>query len=118
MKRIAIAAALVVCATSALAQDAKAPAPAVDISKPKCEPKPVFPGAGATLRGSEGRRRAFDRDLAAYKTCMTKYMDEQKAQTLAHQNAYTAAVTEFNGTMKEINAAIEAAREPEAASQK
>lgn len=116
MKRIALAAALVVCATSAFAQDAKTAAPVVDIPKPKCEPKPVFPES-TTLRGGEGRRRAFDKDLANYKTCMSAYMEEHKARTFAHQNAYKGAVEDYNATMKEVNAAIERSREPNAATQ-
>jgi hypothetical protein len=116
MKRITLAAALVVCATSALAQDAKPQAPAVDVPKPKCEPKPVFPG-GASQLGAEGRRRAFDRDLRNYKECMSKYLEERKAFSNANQAAYTAAVNDYNGTMKEVNAAIEASREPASAAQ-
>jgi hypothetical protein len=116
MKRITLAAALVVCATSALAQDAKPQAPVVDVPKPVCEPKPVFP-SGASQLGAEGRRRAFDRDLKNYKDCMSKYMEERKAFSAANQAAYTAAVAEYNGTMKDVNAAIEASRSPGSAAQ-
>jgi hypothetical protein len=119
MKRITLAASLVVLATSAYAQDTKpAPAPVIDIPKPKCEPKPVFPGTGGTERVAEGRRRVFDRDMATYKTCMNAYMEEQKARTLAHQAAYKSSVDEYNATMKEINAQIEAGRQQNEAGSK
>ena len=65
---------------------------------------------GPSARRASGHR-AFDRDMRNYKECMQKYMEERKAVTLANQAAYTAAVNEFNGTMKEVNAAIEASRE-------
>ena len=106
MKRISLAAALAVCATSAFAQ-----APVADVPQAKCDPKPVFPGGMTNLAG-EARRRAFERDMTSYKTCMMKYIDERKAATLSNQAAYTAAVAEYNDTMKAINAAIEAAKEP------
>jgi hypothetical protein len=106
MKRISIAAALFVCATSAIAQ-----APVSDVPTPRCEPKPVFPSGTTNLAG-EARRRAFERDIETYKACMMKYIDERKAATLSNQAAYTAAVAEYNETMKNINTAIEASREP------
>ena len=132
MKRIALAAALFACASTPLAQmrpppapprEIEAPrqqtdgprpgvaatAPRVDIPKHTCEPKPVFP-AGASQLAQENRRRAFERDLENYKTCMSAYFDTHKAMHEANAALHKSAIEEYNATVKAINEAQEAAR--------
>ncbi len=102
MKRIAVAIALLVCASAPFAQN-------VEVPKPKCEPKPEFPGRLAMQ--VESRRRLFERELKTYKDCMTAYLEERKAAANANTTAANAAIEEFNATMKKINAEQEAARD-------
>ncbi len=133
MKRIALAAVLLACATPPFAQYKAPPAapalpieapqqrtnapgatmasaaPLVDVPKYKCEPKPVFPG-GAAMRAVDNKRRQFERDLESYKKCMMAYIEERKAMHEANTTLHKAAIEEYNTTMKEVNAALEAAR--------
>ena len=102
MKRITLAAILLAFATAPLAQVG-------DVPKPKCEPKPDYPGRLAMQVDS--RRRVFERDVKAYKECMTAYLEDRKAASTANLTAGNAAVEEFNATMKKINADMEAARD-------
>jgi hypothetical protein len=102
MKRIALAIAVLACASAPFAQT-------VDVPKPKCEPKPEFPGRLAMQVDS--RRRLFERELKTYKECMTAYLEDRKTASNANLAAGNAAVEEFNATMKKINADQEAARE-------
>ena len=81
----------------------------VDVPKPKCEPKPEYPGRLALQ--TDSRRRLFEREVKAYKDCMTAYLEERKAASNANLAAGNAAVEEYNTTMKKINAEQEAARE-------
>jgi hypothetical protein len=108
MKRIALAATLLVIAGSALAQSAAPAAPAVDVPKPKCESKPEYPGKLAMQ--SDLRRNSFKREIDAYKACMLGYVEEQKARQQAHLAAANAAIQEYNDTMKKIAAEQEAAK--------
>jgi hypothetical protein len=109
MKRIAFAATLVTAAGLAFAQ-AEAPkaAPAPEIAKAKCEPKPEYPGKLAMQ--SDLRRNSFTREINAYKTCMMAYVEEHKAQQQAHFQAANGAIQEYNETMKKIAAEQEAAK--------
>src|SRR4051812_17474048 len=93
MKRTALAAALfaAVTAPAAFAQ-------ASDIPKMKCEPVPEFPGRLA----SDTRRKVFDRDMKAYKDCVSKYIEDRKASIKANDAAANAAVDEHNAVMKKI----------------
>ena len=102
MKRITLAAILLAFATAPLAQ-------VVDVPKPKCEPKPEYPGRLALQ--TESRRRLFERDVKNYKDCMTAYLEDRKAASSANLAAGNAAVEEYNTTMKKINAEQEAARD-------
>ena len=102
MKRIALALALLACASTPFAQT-------VDVPKPKCEPKPEYPGR--LPMQSDSRRRLFEREVKAYKDCMTAYLEDRKAASSANAAAANAAIEEFNTTMKKINADQEAARE-------
>jgi hypothetical protein len=102
MKRIALAIALLACASSPFAQT-------VDVPKPKCEPKPEYPGRLALQ--IESRRRLFEREVKAYKDCMTAYVEDRKAASTANLAAGNDAVEEYNTTMKKINAEVAAARD-------
>jgi hypothetical protein len=93
MKRILIAAAAF-CTTAAFAQQ-----PA-DVPKPKCEPKPSYPGQ--RMREDATAMRNFKRDYDAYKKCMTEYLEERKASMKANETAANNAVEEFNSTTKAI----------------
>jgi hypothetical protein len=98
MKRILIAAALL-CTTAAFAQQAEIP-------KPKCEPKPSYPGT--LMREDAAAMRAFKRDHDKYKECMTAYLEDRKAAMKANEVAANAAIEEFNATMKALNEAQKA----------
>jgi hypothetical protein len=106
MKQLALSAILLAAAGFAFAQ---APAaPAVNVDKPKCEPKPEYPGRLAMQ--SDLRRNSFTREIATYKACMMAYVETQKAQQAAHFQAANGAITEYNDTMKKISAEQEAAK--------
>jgi len=81
---------------------------AVNIPKSDCGETPQYPG-GAAMRAMDDKRKKFERQLEHFRTCMMAYIEQEKALTLGHQDAYKAAVEQFNTTMKEINAAQEAA---------
>lgn len=109
MKKLALAAALAASCGLAFAQSpAPAGHPAADVPKPKCEPKPEYPGRLAMQ--SDLRRNAFNRELKAYKECMMAYVDERKALYTGNLNAANAAIGEYNDTMKKIAAEQEAAK--------
>jgi hypothetical protein len=103
MKRITLAAALVAFALPAFAQSTP------EVPKPKCEPKPEYPGRLAM--STESRRRLFERELKTFKECMQAYIDQRKAAAGAEAAAGNAAIEEYNNVMKKINADQEAARE-------
>ena len=94
MKRIAIAAAFLVGASTAYAQSPG------DVPKPKCENKPEYPGRLAMT--SDSRRKGFDRDVKNYKECMMAYIEDRKTAIKANDAAANAAVEEYNGLMKKI----------------
>ena len=102
MKRLSYAAALVFGAATTLTL-AQTP---TDVPKPKCEPKPVLPGARMMEEASV--RKRFQSDVDAYKKCMTTYLDDRKAAIKAHENAANAAIEEYNGTMKALTDAQKA----------
>ena len=92
-------------------QATQAPTPAkvsVNIPKSDCGETPSYPG-GAAMRAMDDKRKRFERQLDQFKTCMLAYIEQEKALTLGHQDAYKGAVEQFNTVMKEINAAQEAA---------
>jgi hypothetical protein len=99
MKQAALATILLVAAGLAFAQAPAAPA-AVAVEKPKCEPKPEYPGRLAMQ--SDLRRNSFKREIDAYKACMMAYVETQKVQQQAHLQAANGAITEYNDTMKKI----------------
>lgn len=94
MKRIALAAAFLLGAATAFAQS-----PA-EVQKPKCEPKPDYPGRLAMTVDS--KRKLFDREMKAYKECVMAYVEERKAAIKANDAAANAAVDEYNGVVKKI----------------
>lgn len=95
MKRFAVAAA-------AFAFVAGVPfAASAEVPKPKCEPKPEYPGRLAMQ--SDNRRRAFERDLKAYQECINAYLAERKAAMKAEEDAANQTITEYNALMKKIN---------------
>ncbi len=94
MKQVALAATLLAAAGLAFAQ-----APAA-VEKPKCEPKPEYPGTLAMQ--SDLRRNSFKREIDAYKACMMAYVEHQKVQQQAHLQAANGAITDYNDTMKKI----------------
>ena len=109
MKRIALAATLLVSTGLALAQGA-APVPPVDVPKPKCEPKPEYPGKLAMQ--SDLRRNSFKREIDAYKACMMAFVEEYKVKQATAFAAANAAIAEYNDTMKKISADQEASKGP------
>ena len=93
MKRIALAAAILLGSATLLAAEVQVPGP-------KCESKPEYPGA--LEMQSDLRRHAFARELKAYRECMMPYIDEQKAIAAAHIKAANDAIEEYNTVMKKI----------------
>lgn len=109
---LALASASVACAALAQAP-APAPAapaaPATEAIKPKCDPKPEYPGRLAMT--VEPKRRGFERDMKAYETCMKAFLEERKNAIKANEAAANAAIEEYNATMTKIRAEQEAARQ-------
>ena len=101
MKRFVIAA--------ALALSVNVPVVYAEVPKPKCDPKPEYPGRLAMQ--SDTRRKQFQREMDTYKECMVAFIDARKAATQANTEAANAAVDEYNQTMKKINDDITAAKE-------
>ena len=81
----------------------------VNIPKSDCGDTPQYPG-GAAMRAMDDKRKRFESQLTHFKECMLAYIEQEKQLTLGHQDAYKAAVDEYNTAMKAINAAQEAAR--------
>ncbi|HUL97784.1 MAG TPA: hypothetical protein VLT89_17370 [Usitatibacter sp.] len=102
MKRIILAAAVAACANFT-------PAQAADIPKAQCDPKPEYPGHLAMQ--SETRRASFKRDIDRYRTCVNKYVDDHKAAMKSEEEAINSAITDYNDTMKKIDADQKAAAE-------
>ena len=111
MKRAVLAFASAFFASAAFAQaPAPAPAaPATEVIKPKCEPKPEYPGRLAMT--VESKRKSFERDMKNYETCMKAFLEERKGAIKANETAANAAIEEYNATMTKIRAEQEAARQ-------
>ena len=92
MKRILIAATLLATG-AAFAQQTEVP-------KPKCDPKPVYPGQ--RMREDASAMRIFKRDHDNYKKCMESYLEERKVAIKAQEVAANAAIEDFNATMKAL----------------
>jgi hypothetical protein len=115
MKRTALAIALAMGASAALAQAPAAPAaPATpEIPAAKCEPKPAYPGLKAVQ--DERKREIFQKDLKSYQDCIRVYVGERKAAVDANNAAMRTAVEEHNAIMTKIRADQDAAVPPDAA---
>lgn len=94
MKRLALAAALLACATTPFAQQ-KADVPQAD-----CGQKPEYPGRLAMQ--SDNRRKGFENDINKYKDCIMKYVDARNAAAKANTEAANAAIKEYNDAMHKI----------------
>ncbi len=55
-------------------------------------------------QGDINETKRFDRDFAAYKSCITKYITEHGDLAQAHQKAAKDAVAEINGFVDKANA--------------
>jgi hypothetical protein len=108
MKRFVLAASVLLATSAAFAQ-APAAVPTPDVPKPKCEPKPEFPGRLAMQ--SDSRRKLFQREFNAYKDCMTNYVNERNAYGKASIDAANAAIAEYNDVAAKVNEAQKAASE-------
>jgi hypothetical protein len=83
-----------------------ATAMAEEIPKPKCEPKPEYPGRLA----SDRTIKSYNNTMKAYDECMRKYIDDYREKSKQYLEAANAAIEEFNATMKEQQAAREATK--------
>jgi hypothetical protein len=97
MKRLTIAAALVLGATTTTLTFAQAQP---EVPKFKCEPRPELPGE--RMMEEVSVRKRFQSDLDAFKKCMNNYLDERKAVIKANENAANAAIEDYNATMKKL----------------
>ena len=100
MKRITLAASLLLCATTPFAQGTEAP-------KHQCGPQPEYPGRLAMQ--SDMRRNGFERAIKAYQECMKKLIADRQAAMKANEDSANAAIAEYNDAMKKINADQKAA---------
>jgi hypothetical protein len=99
MKRFVIAA--------ALALSVNVPVVYAEVPKPKCDPKPEYPGRLAMQ--SDNRRKAFERELKTYQECINAYLAERKAAMKAEEDAANQTIADYNDAMKKINDAQKAA---------
>ena len=95
MKRALLTLAALLAAAAANAQ-----APAPEVPKHKCEPKPQAPMRA--LMNDNATRKKFQREIDEYKNCMKAYSEERAAAARAHQEAGNAAINEYNETMKAL----------------
>ena len=93
MKRTLLAAVLMASCAAFAQQN-------VEVPKPKCEPKPSYPGT--RMREDATVMRNFKRDHDNYKKCMTDYLEDRKVSIKAHETAANAAIEDFNATMKAL----------------
>ena len=98
MKRFVIAAALALAANVPVAN--------AEVPKPKCEPKPEYPGRLAMQ--SDNRRKAFERELKTYQECINTYLADRKTAMKAEEEAANNTINEYNEQMKKINDAQKA----------
>ena len=102
-----IAAALVAAGLASGAATGQSPAahPTVALPKHECGAKPEHPGRDA----SETKQRQWRKDANAYLECFKNYAMEQRALAQQYQEAANAVIDEYNATVKEMQAAAEAA---------
>ena len=102
-----VAAAIVAAALAAGAATGQTPAPhpALVLPRHECGAKPEHPGRDA----SETKQRQWRKDANAYLECFKKYAMDQRALAQQYQEAANAVIDEYNATVKEMQAAAEAA---------
>ncbi|HUL57209.1 MAG TPA: hypothetical protein VLT60_09425 [Usitatibacter sp.] len=100
MKKTLLASAVALCLSAPAVGLAEAP-------KPKCDPKPEYPGHLAMQ--SDTRKKAFEKELNAYKDCINAYLADRKVAMKSEEDAANAAIAEYNDVMKKINEAQKAA---------
>lgn len=107
----------VALATAAALAWSQAPAPqaspsaaapaAADVPKPGCGDLPTeIPSRGAP----DSRKRAFERQLRDYGTCIRTYVEERNAAIRTQQKAVQVYVDEYNKTLAAYQAEREAAK--------
>jgi len=112
-----LVATVLACAVFALPAGAQSPAPAdpaaapatptITIPKPDCGEKPEHPGHLA----SDRQKRQWRTDANAYLECFKKFASEQRAIALQYQEAANKLIDQYNTTVKEMQAAAEAAQD-------
>ncbi|HTS84861.1 MAG TPA: hypothetical protein VMG61_07130 [Usitatibacter sp.] len=100
MKKIVLASAVALSISAPAVSLAEAP-------KLKCEPKPEYPGHLAMQ--SDNRKKAFEKELNAYKDCVNAYLNDRKVAMKSEEDAANGAIAEYNDVMKKINEAQKAA---------
>ncbi|MEP7207818.1 MAG: hypothetical protein ABI920_12835 [Casimicrobiaceae bacterium] len=75
------------------------------VTKPTCK-RPEYPGKG----GTEVQKRTFNKDIEVYAECIKKYVAEQQRLADDHIKAANSAASEYNTTVKQIQAEIDAAK--------
>ncbi len=95
----AVAAVTLLVAGVAAAQDA------AGVAKPSCK-RPEFPGRLA----SESQKRTFNKDIESYAECIKKYVADQQKIADDHIKAANQAAADYNNTVKQIQAEIDAAK--------
>ena len=91
-----LTAAALLLAISAAAQ-ANTP---TDVPKHKCEPRPQAPGG--RMMQEDYVRKNLQRDVDAYKACITAYTKERAAAAKANTDAANAAIEEYDQTIKAV----------------
>ena len=102
MKRIILAAAILACATTPFAQG-------TEVAKPQCDPKPEYPGR--LVMQSDSRAKVFNNEVKKYAECVKKFVADRQAAAKENSDAANAAIDDYNGVMKKINAAVEEAKQ-------
>ena len=76
------------------------------VSKPACK-RPEFPGKMA----SDNQKRGFNKDIETFAECIKQYVADQQKQADSHIKAANQAAIDYNTTVKELQAEIDAAKE-------
>ena len=105
---------LILFAASAFAGAAGAQSPAqapaaggANVAKPNCQKPGEMPGSLA----SDQQRRGWQTNYTAWRECMQKFINDQRALAEPYNNASNAAIEEYNNTVKVYNEQIEKLKE-------
>jgi hypothetical protein len=98
--RLSIAAALSAFAGLAMAQAPAAPAGS-DVPKPSCG---ELPADMPTRASPDSRKRAFERAMREYGTCIRGYVEERNAAIRAQQKAVQVYIDAYNELLKKYQA--------------